>query len=235
MATACKLEDYMTQHGIRFAVIRHPHSRSSMETAELAHVPGDRLAKSVIRRRCRVRDGGLPSTHHVQLGQLSRELNRTLRLAMEDELPALFADCEKGAIPPVGLAYGMTTIVDNSLAAQPEVYFEAGDHETLIRVTRDAFTELMEHAGTRSSPIASDPEEASGAPVDRSESPLCRGGAWPHVARPRGRMVIPAGLPESRQLDLVTKDRDGTIRMAEILPVRFGVLDGTETGTSGVS
>lgn len=148
MATACKLEDYMAQHGIRYEVIRHPHSHSSMETAELAHVPGDRLAKSVILED----DAGyvmavLPSTHHVRLGQLSRELNRTLRLAMEDELPALFADCEKGAIPPVGLAYGMTTIVDNSLAAQPEVYFEAGDHETLIRVNRDAFTELMEHVG----------------------------------------------------------------------------------------
>jgi Ala-tRNA(Pro) deacylase len=148
MATACKLEDYMTQHGIRFEVIRHPHSHSSMETAELAHIPGDRLAKSVILED----DTGyvmavLPSTHHVRLGQLSRELNRTLRLAMEDELPTLFADCDKGAVPPVGVAYGMTTIVDNSLAGQPEIYFEAGDHETLIRVSRDAFTELMEHVG----------------------------------------------------------------------------------------
>jgi Ala-tRNA(Pro) deacylase len=58
----------------------------------------------------------------------------------------LFADCERGAIPPVGLAYGMTTIVDDSLAAQPEIYCEAGDHETLLHMNRDTFMSLMEHA-----------------------------------------------------------------------------------------
>jgi Ala-tRNA(Pro) deacylase len=147
MATAHRLEDYMMRHGVRYDVVMHPHSHSSMETAELAHVPGDRLAKSVVLED----DDGyvmavLPSTHHVRLGKLSRELNRNLRLATESELPALFADCEKGAIPPVGLAYGMTTIVDDGLAEQPEIYCEAGDHETLLRMNRDAFMALMEHA-----------------------------------------------------------------------------------------
>jgi len=148
MASAARLQDYMAQHGIRYELVVHPHSQSSMETAELAHVPGARLAKSVVLED----DDGyvmavLPSTHHVKLGKLSRELNRTLRLATEDELAPLFADCEKGAIPPVGLAYGMTTIVDDSLAEQPEIYFEAGDHQTLFRVRRDAFITLMEHVG----------------------------------------------------------------------------------------
>jgi Ala-tRNA(Pro) deacylase len=118
-----------------------------METAELAHVPGDRLAKSVVLED---EDGYvmavLPSTHHVRLGKLGRELNRSLRLATEKQLTTLFADCETGAVPPVGLAYGMATIVDDSLAEQPEIYFEAGDHEQLIRLDRNAFMALMEHA-----------------------------------------------------------------------------------------
>jgi Ala-tRNA(Pro) deacylase len=147
MATAATVENYMAQRGIRYDVMTHPHSHSSMETAELAHVPGDRLAKSVILED---EDGYvmavLPSTHHVRLGKLGRELNRRLRLATEEQLAALFGDCEKGAIPPVGLAYGMTTIVDESLAEQPDIWFEAGDHEKLIHMNREAFTALMEHA-----------------------------------------------------------------------------------------
>jgi Ala-tRNA(Pro) deacylase len=135
------------RHGVHYDVVQHPHSHNSMETAELARVPGDRLAKSVILED----DDGyvmavLPSTCHVRLGKLSRELNRTLRLATEGELATLFADCEKGAIPPIGHAYGMTTIIDDSLADQPEIYFEAGDHETLLHLNNDSFMSLMEHA-----------------------------------------------------------------------------------------
>jgi len=44
-----------------------------------------------------------------------------------------------------------------------------------------------------------------------------------------GRMVIPAGLPESQQLLLVEKDSGGRTRTKEILPVRFSQLDGAET------
>lgn len=118
-----------------------------METAELAHVPGDRLAKSVVLED----DDGfmmavLSSTRHIRLGQLSRELNRKLRLATEDELPNFFTDCELGAIPPVGPAYGMKTVIDDDLAKRPEVYFEAGDHEMLIRMSQEQFMSMMHSA-----------------------------------------------------------------------------------------
>lgn len=53
--------------------------------------------------------------------------------------------------------------------------------------------------------------------------------------KPGGRMVIPAGLPEAQQLNLVTKDQDGRLTIREILPVRFAALDGTESGQSRVS
>lgn len=148
MAIAQTIENYMAQRGIRYDVIPHAHSHNSAETAQYAHVPGDRLAKSVILED----DRGfvmavLPSTCHVRLGRLSREMNRRFRLASEDTLPNLFVDCELGAIPPVGLAYGMSTIVDDGIADQPEIYFEAGDHEQLIHMKREDFRTLMDHAG----------------------------------------------------------------------------------------
>ena len=39
MAIALRVQDYMMQHGVHYDVLTHPHSRSSMETAEYAHVP----------------------------------------------------------------------------------------------------------------------------------------------------------------------------------------------------
>jgi Ala-tRNA(Pro) deacylase len=148
MAIAHTVESYIAQRGVRYDVISHAHSHNSRETAQLAHVPGDRLAKSVILED----DDGfvmavLPSTCHIRLGRLSRELNRRLRLATENSLPNLFVDCELGAIPPVGLAYGMSTVIDEGIADQPEVYFEAGDHEQLIHMNREDFRTLMDHAG----------------------------------------------------------------------------------------
>lgn len=44
-----------------------------------------------------------------------------------------------------------------------------------------------------------------------------------------GRMVIPAGLPESQKLMLVEKGEQGAISTKEILPVRFSQLEGDET------
>ena len=46
--------------------------------------------------------------------------------------------------------------------------------------------------------------------------------------KPGGKMVIPAGLPDSQQLILVEKDASGTVSTREILPVRFSPLEDSE-------
>lgn len=49
-----------------------------------------------------------------------------------------------------------------------------------------------------------------------------------HQLKPGGRMVIPAGLPDSQQLILVEKSAvSGKLATKEILPVRFSLLEGT--------
>ena len=44
--------------------------------------------------------------------------------------------------------------------------------------------------------------------------------------KPGGRMMVPAGLPDSQQLILVEKSLDGKLTTKEILPVRFSELEG---------
>lgn len=49
--------------------------------------------------------------------------------------------------------------------------------------------------------------------------------------KPGGRMVIPAGLPDSQKLLLVLKDEQDMVATQEILPVRFSQLEDTEPPT----
>ena len=144
MSIAIKLSDFLAEHDVEYDVLTHAHTTNSGETAKSSHVPGARLAKSVVLED----DLGylmvvLPASRQVDLGELHRTLNRNLGLAMESELGHLFDDCEIGALPAIGPAYGVETIVDDALAEQPDVYFEAGDHEQLIHVSAEVFQTLL--------------------------------------------------------------------------------------------
>jgi Ala-tRNA(Pro) deacylase len=148
MSIPSRLSSYLEQCGARYEVCSHEHSRSSPETARTAHIPPHQLAKSVI-----VEDdlgcvmAVLPADRVVKLGRLSRLLDRgRLRLAEEDGIAALFADCERGAVPAVRMAWGIETIVADELEANEVVYIEGGDHEHLLRMSRDHFHELMRSA-----------------------------------------------------------------------------------------
>ena len=147
MAMAISVRRYLEDADIDYAVQRHSRTETSCRTVEKAGISGDRFAKSVILED---EQGYLmavvPATHHVQLGKLSRQLGRHLGLATEDELRTLFCDCEPGAVPPLGEAYQMAVIMDDSLATCPDVYFEAGDHTDLIHVGREDFRKLMRRA-----------------------------------------------------------------------------------------
>ena len=46
-------------------------------------------------------------------------------------------------MPAIGECYGLDMVVDESIEEQPEVYFEGGDHATLVHMSRRAFADLM--------------------------------------------------------------------------------------------
>ena len=67
----------------------------------------------------------------------------SLRFMSEEELSAVFFDCEEGAVPPVGPDYRVPTVVDKALMTKDDIYFEAGDHEELVHVDRTGFRKLL--------------------------------------------------------------------------------------------
>jgi Ala-tRNA(Pro) deacylase len=99
------------------------------------------------RRQSGLSDGGAAVHPPAGSGAITSPDAEQLGLATESELVGLFKDCEIGAIPPIGPAYGIETVVDDSLLQENDVYFEAGDHEELIHVSGKQFRDLV--AGAR--------------------------------------------------------------------------------------
>lgn len=145
MGISRTLNDFLDQHAVTYQVVHHPHSDSASRSAEAAHIPGDAVAKAVllVEEDTQYRLAVVPATRRVKLGQLHRLLGEHVGLATEDEVASVFADCERGAIPALGPAYGLETLVDDTLLEQHDVYFEAGDHESLVHLGEGDFLFLL--------------------------------------------------------------------------------------------
>ena len=144
MAMAKTLESYLLQHQVEYDLVPHPKTYSSRDSARVAHVADDHIAKAVI-----VRDEQghamvvIPASHWLKLEALQQESGRDYVVAAESDATELFPDCALGAIPPLGPAYGLETFLDERLTTLANVYFEAGDHEDLVHVNGEAFHELL--------------------------------------------------------------------------------------------
>ena len=143
MGVAITLQQYLDDQGIDYHTLVHQRTATASESAEAAHVPGGQLVKAVILKD----DTGylmaaLPASHHIRFGELQQILKRRVGLATEQEIATLFADCDEGAVPPIGMAYGLEMVVDDDLLDADDLYFEGGDHATLVHVQADAFERM---------------------------------------------------------------------------------------------
>jgi len=144
MAIAESLEEYLASRHIAYEVFTHPKTSTAMQTVNKANIPADRMVKCVVLED----DAGyvmavVPASHRVDLGKIRAAMNRRLGLAMEDEFSEMLNDCTVGAVPPVGQAYGMATIIADELSDQPDIYLEGGDHQALVHLTGGQFNALM--------------------------------------------------------------------------------------------
>jgi len=147
MSIAPTLQRYLIAENIQYDVIPHDPTMSSVRTAEACRISGDRLAKAIVlRRNAGYMLAVLPASHHLRLSDLRDQLGDNVEMAEETEIDPLFPDCTHGAAPPLGHCYALPLVVDDGIEAQPEIYMEAGDHETLLHMSHAQFARLMENA-----------------------------------------------------------------------------------------
>jgi Ala-tRNA(Pro) deacylase len=135
---------FLSQSGRPYRVIQHPTTYTAREVAQAAHVPDEEVAKSVV-----LRAGEdyvmavLPATRVVDLDKARAALHTgAVALADESEFGRLFPDCERGALPPFGSGYGLTTVVDEGLTRDEEIVFEGNTHREAIQMRYDDYAAL---------------------------------------------------------------------------------------------
>jgi len=144
MSIAASLQRHLSRKRVEYDVVSHPPTMASVPTAMASHVSPDSLAKGVVVRTAdRYVLAVLPASRRISRADLKAELGENFAFASENELEQLFEDCAPGAIPPIGECYGLDAVVEPSICDQPDIYFEGGDHATLVHVTRTQFAKLM--------------------------------------------------------------------------------------------
>jgi Ala-tRNA(Pro) deacylase len=143
MTIAPKLRHYLDALNADYELIEHAPTKSAMQNAAVCHIPPERIAKAVLLDT--PEDyllAVLPSDCRIELSELRAMLGERPRLADEDEIAFIFDDCAIGAVPPLGFSYGVGMIVEDRLDSQPDVYFEGGDHQSLVHMDRAEFARM---------------------------------------------------------------------------------------------
>jgi len=147
MGIAITLAQYLLDHNIAYELVPHPHTETASPSAYASGVPAESVVKAVVLKG---RDGFmlalLPASRHIQFDELRRMLGDDVNIANEEQVETLFLDCEPGSVPALGAAYGLNVVVDDSLAQQPDIYFESGDHTNLVHISGTSFQTLMADA-----------------------------------------------------------------------------------------
>ena len=144
MTIALSLQQYLNGRGVPYDVMTHERTFCASATARASSISEDNLAKGVLMRR----DAGyvlaiVPASCHVELEALGKWLQQPVDLATETEASMIFGDCELGCVPPVAGAYDLMAVMDDSLEGFNDIYFEGGDHRTLVHLTGRNFQHLM--------------------------------------------------------------------------------------------
>jgi Ala-tRNA(Pro) deacylase len=141
---------FLEEQKCSFQRIPHDPTYSAQRLAGELHVPGYEVAKTVLLRANTKGDhqfivAVLPAIKQIDFKQAAKILAANkVRLATEIEIAEHCPDCDFGVLPPFGSRYGMKTIVDSSLAADNDIWFEGNTYREAIRMKFDDF-QRVEH------------------------------------------------------------------------------------------
>ena len=160
MSVSPSIHEFLRQSDVRYTVFPHPRAYTARQEAAVSEVPAHNWAKVVT---C-FADGEpvqavVPADCNVDLERLAKIIGVPhVRMATEDELDWLYPDCETGAMPPFGPLYRQLVFVDEQLADDIQIAFNAGTFANVVALRFADFVRLIHPvigrfarpAGTRS-------------------------------------------------------------------------------------
>ncbi len=146
MPILAKLREYLDSNHVRYEVMSHRQAFTAQEIAAAEHISGKEVAKVVM-----LRSGKeflmtvLPAPYRVDLKRAQAVLGKPdLALATEEEFAGLFPQCEPGAMPPFGNLYHLPVYVDERLAKDDTIVFNAGNHTQTVRMAYADFARMVQ-------------------------------------------------------------------------------------------
>jgi Ala-tRNA(Pro) deacylase len=141
------LLDWLKEHDVGYELHEHPQAFTALGTAQAEGVDPRTFAKVV---GVTTDDGRrvllvLDATDHVDLRKAAEALSaREARLLSEADLVAIAPECEAGALPAVGVLYGLPVYADHAVRRDEAISFNAGSHRFSVRVDRSAWERAAE-------------------------------------------------------------------------------------------
>jgi Ala-tRNA(Pro) deacylase len=146
MSLPSRLNSFLDSKQIHYESLAHTTSYTAQGVAAVMQISGKEMAKTVVLRAGEQGEetilAVLPGPRHVKLEKFSAAIGKPVRLATELEFSSLFPDCELGAMPPFGSLYDLPVYVDESLAKDAEIVFNAGTHRDAVRMRYDDFLRI---------------------------------------------------------------------------------------------
>lgn len=148
MSVPQRLKAFLDSSDVPYESLSHSATYTAQGTATMMQISGKEVAKTVV--LCAGALGEetvlavLPGPRHVKFDKLEAVVGKPVRLATEEEFSRLFPDCELGAMPPFGALYNLPVYLDQSLAKDQQVIFNAGTHHDAVRMTYEDFVRLAE-------------------------------------------------------------------------------------------
>lgn len=144
MSIAKSLERLLNGRGISYEILEHERTISAAATADVCSISKDNMAKGVlVKRKTGYLLAIVPASTRVALNEIGEWLDEPVGLATKGEVESIFPDCDKGAIPLAPSAYGLSSVLDDSLEGLKDIYFDGGDHCSLVHVRGREFHKML--------------------------------------------------------------------------------------------
>jgi len=141
--------------GIPYEVIQHSRTLTAADEARAVGVEPGHVAKTLVLRTGEgLLRAVLPASRRIDMRKVRALVGDTsVELANEQMLAGAYPEFELGAVPPVGGPGPDSVLIDEHLAKEEWVVFEAGTHEHSVRM---ATADLLSVAHARVADISQD-------------------------------------------------------------------------------
>jgi Ala-tRNA(Pro) deacylase len=139
-----RLIDCLNENKVHYEILQHHEAVTAQRIAQAEHEKGRHHAKVVM-----LKSGDqhlmmvLPADHQIDLEKAEKAIGKAVALDKEREFKSMFSDSAIGAMPPFGNLYGLPTYVDEHLAEQDYIVFEAGTHTDAIKMSYRDYEKIV--------------------------------------------------------------------------------------------